>query len=224
MQIDISIPENLNEITVEQYQKYNKLISNNEASEFVNQKTIEIFCNIDLKDVANISFKSTREILAHLNEVFNVKHSLIPTFKINGIEFGFEPNLEEIKSGVYIDAETYLGSIDTLHKAMAVLYRPIKKRTKDLYTIEDYNSAKDFENVMLKAPINVALGMQVFFCNLAIELVNATNLYLQQGKIITQEQKQILAENGVGINQFTELLKEMSYDLMKSLNYQFTNY
>ena len=224
MRIDISIPENLNEITVEQYQRYNKLVSNNEASEFVNQKTIEIFCNIDLKDVANISFKSTREILAHLNEVFNVKHSLIPTFKINGIEFGFEPNLEEIKSGVYIDAETYLGSIDTLHKAMAVLYRPIKIKTKDLYTIEDYNSAKDFENVMLKAPINVALGMQVFFCSLALELVNATSLYLQQGKIITQEQKQILEGNGVGINQFTELLKEMSYDLMKSLNYQFTNY
>jgi hypothetical protein len=224
MQIDISIPENLNEITVEQYQKYNKLVSNNEASEFVNQKTIEIFCNIDLKDVANISFKSTREILTHLNEVFNVKHNLIPTFKINGIEFGFEPNLEEIKSGVYIDAETYLGSIDTLHKAMAVLYRPIKKRTKDLYTIKDYNSAKDFENVMLKAPINVALGMQVFFCNLAIELANATSLYLQEGKIITQEQKQILEENGVGINQFTGLLKEMSSDLMRSLNYQFTNY
>jgi hypothetical protein len=54
MKINITIPENLNEITLYQYQRFEKLIKDNEPSEFVNQKTIEIFCNIDLKDVARI--------------------------------------------------------------------------------------------------------------------------------------------------------------------------
>ena len=46
MKVDINVPESLNEITLYQYQKFEKLIQNNEASNFVNQKTIEIFCNI----------------------------------------------------------------------------------------------------------------------------------------------------------------------------------
>ena len=222
MKVDIIIPENINEITVEQFQKYNKLISTNEPSEFVNQKTIEIFCNLDLKDVVKISYNSSREILNHLNEIFKQAPKFQNKFKANGITFGFEPNLEEITTGAYIDAETYLGDIDTLHKAMAVLYRPIKTELKDLYTIEDYNSSKDFEHIMKQAPLNVALGMQVFFCNLGSELLNAMSLYTHQMEL-SEAEKQHLERSGVGINQFTEQLKEMYSDFSKLLSYQYTN-
>ena len=59
MKIDINIPETLNEITLNQYQKFEKLVKDNDASEFVNQKTIEIFCDIQLKEVARIRLADT---------------------------------------------------------------------------------------------------------------------------------------------------------------------
>ena len=215
MKIDINIPESLNEITVNQFQKYTKLIKDNEPSDFVNQKTIEIFCDIQLNEVAKISYQSTQEILQHLKVIFEVNTKLIPTFKIGDIEFGFEPNLEQISSGAYIDANEYLTDIQTLHKAMAVLYRPIKKKHKETYTIEEYKTAETYEEIMKYAPINVALGMQVFFYDLAKELMSATNRYLQQNlQTLSEQEKKTLEESGVGINQFMQQLEVISLNLI----------
>jgi hypothetical protein len=126
MKVDINIPDSLNEITLLQYQKFHKLIKDNDASDFVNQKTIEIFCNIDLKDVAKIKVTDVNEILEHLNKILQQRTPLKNTFKLAGVDFGFIPKLEDITSGEYIDLENYLSDVDTLHQAMAVLYRPIK--------------------------------------------------------------------------------------------------
>lgn len=221
MKVEIKVPESLNEITLNQFQKYYKLIKDNEPSEFVNQKTIEIFCDIKLAEVAKISYNSYKEILEHLNALFNVKHKLIPTFKINGLEFGFEPNLEHITTGVYIDAETYMQDMNEMQKAMAVLYRPIKSKKGNLYTIEEYESSEIFSEVMKFAPLDVVLGMQVFFWNLGIELSNAMIQYLQNEKIqLSEAEKKVLEENGVGINQFMQQLKETSYNLTALQNFQ----
>ena len=224
MKVDINVPESLNEITLQQFQKYVKLITDNEPSEFVNQKTIEIFCNIKLSDVAKISYTSYNEIITHLNNLFNINHKLIPIFEINGLGFGFEPNLEDIKTGVYIDAESYLQNPDTLHKAMAVLYRPIKSKRKDLYTIEEYNGADVFADVMKFAPLDVVLGMQVFFYNLLNELQNVTIHYLQEKMTeLSEAEKKHLEENGVGINQFMQHLKEISLDSIQLPIYHLHN-
>ena len=224
MKVDINVPESLNEITLQQFQKYIKLITDNEPSEFVNQKTIEIFCNIKISEVAKISYTSYNDITTHLNNLFNVNHKLIPIFEINGLEFGFEPNLEDIKTGVYIDAESYLQSPDKLHKAMAVLYRPVKSKKKGLYTIEDYDGADIFADVMKYAPLDVVLGMQVFFYNLLNELQSVSIRYLQEKMTeLSEAEKKHLEENGVGINQFMQQLKEMSFDSIQLPTYHLHN-
>ena len=225
MTVEINVPENLSEITLNQFQKYYKLVQENEPSEFVNQKTIEIFCDIKLSEVAKISYKSYNEILTHLTNIFNVNHKLVPTFEINGLEFGFEPNLEEMASGVYIDAEEYLKDISTLNKAMAALYRPIKSKKGNLYTIEPYEGSGIWADVMKFAPLNVALGMQVFFWNLGIELSNATIQSLQEKKMeLSEAEKKRLEESGVGINQFMQQLEEVRLNLMKLQNFQLINF
>jgi hypothetical protein len=56
MKVNINVPDSLNEITLYQYQRFEKLIQENEASHFVNQKTIEIFCNIELKRCCSYSY------------------------------------------------------------------------------------------------------------------------------------------------------------------------
>jgi hypothetical protein len=221
MKIKISIPDSLNEITLDQFQRFDKLTKENEPSEFVNQKTIEIFCNIQLKEIAKISYQSSKEILEHLNGLFEKKHKFVQSFDLFGVKYGFEPNIEEISTGAYIDAENYLTDVQTLHKAMAVLYRPIIAKTKDLYTIEPYESALKYEGVMKSAPLDVVFGMQVFFWDLGIELLTAMSRYTVAN--LSEDERKALGKNMDGINQSMQLLREICLDLTKSQGYQFIN-
>ena len=215
MKINITIPETLNEITLYQYQRFEKLISNNEPSDFVNQKTIEIFCNIELKDVARIRIAEVSEILTHLNNLLKQKPKLTNTFKLGVYEFGFIPKLEDITSGEYIDLEGYLSDTQTLHKAMAVLYRPIKNKTKSLYTIEEYNKdSQDMAEVLKYMPLDVALGSMLFFWTLLNDCVNGLADFIQSEVEQSEQAKSILGKNGVGINLCTQQLKEMYSNLM----------
>ena len=223
MKIDIKIPETLNEIHLKQYQKFDKLIKDNEASEFVNQKTIEIFCNIDLKDVARIRLADTEELLAHLNNLLNVKPKLIRTFKLGNYEFGFIPKLEDMTSGEYIDLENYLSDTQTFHKAMAVLFRPIKTKVKDLYTIEDYETSDKYAEFLQYMPLDVVLGCLVFFSTLTNDCVNGLMDFIHSEVEQSETAKKLLEKNGVGISQSTEQLKETFYDLMQLPNFPSLN-
>jgi hypothetical protein len=215
MKINITIPETLNEITLYQYQRFEKLISNNEPSDFVNQKTIEIFCNIELKDVARIRIAEVSEILTHLNNLLKQKPKLTNTFKLGVYEFGFIPKLEDITSGEYIDLESYLSDTQTLHKAMAVLYRPIKNKTKSLYTIEEYNKdSQDMAEVLKYMPLDVALGSMLFFWTLLNDCVSGLADFIQNEAEQSEQAKNILEKNGVGINLCTQQLREMYSNLM----------
>lgn len=208
MKINITIPENLNEITLYQYQRFEKLIKDNEPSEFVNQKTIEIFCNIELKDVARIRIAEVSEILKHINELLQQKPKLTQTFKLGVYEFGFIPKLEDLSSGEYIDIESYLSDTQTLHKAMAVLFRPIKTKVNKLYTIEEYESSEKYSEVLKYMPLDIALGCMLFFSTLLNDCVSGLTDYIQNEAEQSEQVKNLLAKNGVGINQFTQQLKE----------------
>ena len=218
MKIDIKIPETLNEITLYQYQRFEKLIANNEPSEFVNQKTIEIFCNVELKDVARIRIADVTDILAHLNNLLQQKPKLTQTFKLGVYEFGFIPKLEDISSGEFIDLETYLSSTETIHKAMAVLYRPIKSKVKDLYTIEDYESSDKYSEVLKYMPLDIALGSMLFFYHLHNDCVTNLKDFILKEVEQSEQLNKLLEKNGVGINQFTLQLEEIFSTLKLSQN------
>ena len=223
MKIDIKIPETLNEITLSQYQKFDKLTKDNEQSDFVNQKTIEIFCGIDLKDVARIRLADVSEILVHLDNVLKSQTKHILKFKLNGKEFGFIPKIEDITSGEYIDLENYLSDMQTMHKAMAILYRPIIAQTNGLYVIEEYTGADEYSDVMKQMPLDVALGSMVFFYTLLNDCVNGLMDFIHNEVEQSESAKNLLEKNGVGINQSMQQVKEMFSNLMPSQNYQLHN-
>jgi len=222
MKLEIEIPENLNEITLGQYQRFEKLnTKENQDSIFLLQKMVEIFCGLDLKDVATIKYKSVQEIVMHLNKVFDTKHSLIPTFELDGIELGFIPVLDDMTLGEYVDLDENLGDWQTMHKAMSVLYRPVTYKKGHKYQIEEYTGIN--AEAMKRMPLDVVFGAMVFFWNLNNELVQTILNYLQkEAENLTTQQKEALEASGVGINQSMELLKEMLPSLMKLPNSTYT--
>jgi len=221
MKVKIKIPTSLSEITLKQYQKYLKIADESpDAIEFLNIKSVEIFCNVRIKDVNAIKVSDFEEILKEITATFeqapSLKHQT--RFKYRDTEYGFIPNLEDISMGEYIDLTNYLSDTSTLHKAMAVLYRPITQKSKDMYLIEEYETADKYCDIMKEAPLDVYLGAQVFFYNLGRELVNYTLTSLAKKAGADSQLQRILDENGGGIPAFMPWHLDKSGGLIPSLN------
>jgi len=220
MKLELTIPTQLSEIKLAQYQAFLKIAETNEDSEFLHQKMVQYFCGVDLRDIANIKHKQVMEITASINEMFKVSHKLIPRFKMGGVEFGFIPNLEEMTQGEFVDLDTYISDWQEMHKAMAVLFRPITKKVNDKYQIEDYNGSITYSEVMKHAPLDVVLGATVFFYHLGNELMNSTLTYLEENPQIQSLMSKHNSENGGdGIALSMLSLRETLEDLVKYQNY-----
>jgi hypothetical protein len=221
VQIELSVPDALSDITLGQYQKYLKILDQNKddenAAEFINLKTIEIFCNVEFKDVLKIPLNEAEKVLTIINKAFEEKPDIIRHFKLLNVDMGFIPNLERISLGEYIDIENGITDWQTMHKAMAVLYRPVNFKSREKYTIAPYEPSDEVSELMREMPLDVAMSSMVFFYDLGMELLKAIPTFIQ--KNLTEEQtyllKQTLAQSGVGINQFTHLLEGMSLNSMR---------
>ena len=226
MKLEISIPTELNEIKLSQYQAFLKIAKDNTDEEFLHQKMVQTFCGIDLKEVAEIRYKEVIEITESLGKMFYIKnHKFISRFKMGGVEFGFIPNLDDMTFGEYTDLDTYINDWEQMHKAMAVLYRPIKKNgLNGTYDIEKYNGSITYSDVMKHAPLDVVFGANVFFYTLGNELLKSTMTYLENSKEMKDILQQHSSENGgAGIVQSMLLLKETLQTLISLPNYQLTN-
>lgn len=208
MKVLINIPENLNEITIEQYQRFYTLVNNNEPSDFVSKKTIEILC--DFKDAHLLPFHEVEEILNQLNKVFEQK----PKFTQRFDNFGFIPSLDTMTFGEYIDLNSYIDKPEDAHKAMAVLYRPIATKFKDLYTIEKYEGSEKYAEQMKSAPLGAYLGAKVFFYDLANELLANTLSSLTDQERQTIQTKLNSLQGGDGIQVSIQSLEGMLRNLI----------
>jgi hypothetical protein len=216
MKIEIDIPSNLSEISLDRYKKYMVTLNNSDDKEFVFQKMIEIFCGLELKEVVKMKASTVIELVQHFDKLFNEKTKFKHRFKLNGMEFGFIPDLEEISWGEYIDIEANIGDFQNIHKALAVMYRPIVKDIKGKYEIEPYKGDLSYSEVLKYAPLDVVLPASVFFWTLGIELIGSTLSSLEKMKNKTRIAKMFnFQNNGVGIVQSITSLREILEDLTK---------
>jgi hypothetical protein len=221
MKIELTIPTTLNDIKLAQYQKFLSIAKDNEESEFLQQKMVQLFCGIDLKDVAQIRYKDVAEITANINSLFTKENAFIQRFKMGGVEFGFIPNLDDMSTGEYMDLDNYITDWDTMHNAMAVLYRPITNKLGNKYQIEEYKGSITYADVMRHAPLDVVLGAMVFFYTLGNDLLKSTINYLEENQQVQNILTKHNLENvGDGIQVSMLLLKETLEDLMKFPSYQ----
>jgi len=216
MKIEVIIPNNLSEITLDQYQRFLKIQENNTDEKFLTSKMIEIFCGIKLPEVLKMRVNDVSLITNILSEMFENIPQLVQRFKMNGVEYGFIPDLDDMSLGEYIDLDTYLGDWENMHRAMAVLYRPIKNKSGNRYNIKEYDGKGFYD--MKDMPLDAVLSSIVFFYNLGIELSKAMMNYLETTEEEALTEFLNSQQNGVGINQFTHSLSEILQDLKISLN------
>jgi len=220
MKVDIIIPEGLFDITLEQYQKF--LQVNSEDELFLAQKCVEIFCNVPLIIVSKMSYKDVKNYAARIMSFFEDKPQLRKIHTMGDVEYGFIPNLEEISLGEYVDIDESINDWEKMHTTMAVLYRPIKSRRKDKYNIEEYEGTSDTEHRMKGLTMDVVLGALFFFYHLGIELsIALTPSLMELEENTTSAQEQTLGESGDGTPLSIISLKAMLQDLKKLANSDF---
>ena len=151
-----------------------------------------------------------------LSELFEKKPSLVSKFKLNGLEYGFQPQLDDLTLGEYIDLDTYIGDWENMEKAMNVLYRPVLVKLKDKYSIEKYRP--ETSDKLLDMPMDAAMSSIFFLWSLGLELSKTmtSSLVEEEGKALTQYLTS--QKNGDGINQFSDSLKAILQDLKISQN------
>jgi len=216
MELKLNVPTHLNEITLRQYKKFIEIGQNNNDPNFIQGKMIEIFCGVSHKFATLMKYKDVEEITGDINKLLLAQPKLVTTFKLNGIQYGFIPNLDDMTLGEYVDIDSFTGDYGNIEVAMNVLYRPIIKKLKNKYIIEDYNPKN--KDILLDMPMDAVVSSLFFFLNLGIELSQITLNSLSNPKSTLLEEHKILQKNMDGISHFLPYLKETLQELKISLN------
>ena len=221
MDIKIQVPTDLSEIPLYQYQEFHKVLDVNKDADysdlFIQEKMLQIFCGMPLSNAIKYRKSEVDQVTDIIAKTLEQKPNLVQSFQIGDTTFGFIPKLEDITFGEYIDLDNNIGDVKNLHKAMAVLYRPIKQKIKEKYLIEEYKG-DNYHEAMVHTPMDAVVSSMLFFWNLGIELSKVMIASLQEEfkEDLTQEQISVLS--GVGTNQFTLSPMEILPNLKKLQN------
>jgi hypothetical protein len=127
----------------------------------------------------------------------NTNSDLQRFIKIDGVEYGFEPNLSKMAYGAYLDITKHdTFTIDeNWAKIMSILYRPVKRKGMGTYEIEEYNG-KDNETLFLEVPMDVHYGALFFFVRLLTALPSVILKSMMDSEKLPQSIKSVLERSG----------------------------
>ena len=189
----ITIPENWNEVLLSDYLEYWKRIKpylNAEDEDLLNAVAVDTaltqICKVPFETLKTLDATDAMIVKTEVAKLL-AQSTQIPlvrffTVEIEGekIEFGFEPNLDEMSYGCYLDlAESSKDLWNNIYTFLATLYRPVTSKAGNRYRIADYEGT-DFSMIPYfknALTADIALGSVFFFLHLQRELLSATMDY-----------------------------------------------
>jgi hypothetical protein len=128
------------DVTIETYSKLMTFTNGTKSSEAL--ATLTELSNIPNELLKQLELKHIVLMLEKLSHLQSQEDTTLKNIiEINGVEYGFMPDLDSISLGQYADIETFIknGIDKNLPELMAVLYSPIKLKKNDIYIIEPYD-------------------------------------------------------------------------------------
>lgn len=152
-------------------EKWLKLIDFTEGTKSKEaEETIAALSNIPKKLIKELALQDVVVIMSKIAELQQKQNSSLKRIiEIDGKEYGFHPNLDDITLGEFADIETFIKNDIEKHlpELMAVLYRPIKEKKNDIYIIEAYDGNISIRaEEMKKMSIEQVQSALVFFYHL----------------------------------------------------------
>ena len=175
-EIEISIPQSYEDITLRKYLALQKELKNYEDNEEAQAAVLVTYlCGIDSDDLSGLGRRDYVNISAEISKwIGNTNHPLQQLIWIDGVEYGLEPNLSNMSYGAYADITQYdtITIDENWAKIMSILYRPVTKKVRDTYEIERYVGEIDSDK-FLDVSMDKHFGTLFFFVNLSTDLVKS---------------------------------------------------
>ena len=196
--------ESWSDVTLEKWVKLAELKGLTKSEEA--KGLITALSDIPEKIVSQLQIQDVSSILKRITELQVGRNlNLQKIIKVDGKEYGFRPDLEEITLGEYADIETMIkdGTEKNIHRIMAVLYRPNKLKKNNAYIIESYDGKIDVRaEEFKKMNAEQVESSMLFFWNFVSRLLKILPLYLmeQVKEMKKQTQEKVLLKNGVTLD------------------------
>lgn len=214
-EINIEVPNDYSGITLRQYLNLQRDITNyKDDEEAMNAALFYHICGIEPGILSQLDTNTFAKIKSQLYEFLgNINFLLQRTITIEGVKYGFEPNLSKMSYGAYLDISKFenMGIDENWPKILSVLYRPIVKETGGLYTIQEYKGWKEWEtDKWYGVNMDFHFGCFFFFNRLYKDLSLGILNFLKESPEIPRNIKSILDESGQVISQL-QLLQGKTY-------------
>jgi len=199
--IKTKIPTTWNEITLREFQYYFAAQKETDTIKKIT-KTISAFSGLPESTIKNISYSELVALYNRLTAFASAppNYGLQNILEIDGVKYGFHPNIFNMTLGEFVDLSVLDSDFwPSAHKALAILYRPIIKQSKEKYQIEEYKEThSENANLFLDLPMTYVLGAVAFFLTLLNQLPAHLLTYSEQ---VTEETKaeimKLKAQNGL---------------------------
>jgi hypothetical protein len=197
-QLTLDIPTSWKDISLKQYLALQAdLEAYSDDAEAQTALTLHHLCGLDVEYIRRLSAESYATIKSKLNQFTSPEGIELTQFiTIDGVEYGFEPNLSKMSYGAYADITQY----DTIQidknwgKIMSILYRPVEKKQYGKYLIKPYDGEID-ETKWLDVNMEVHWGSLFFFVHLQMDLLKGILNSLKETEL-PPNIKPILARSG----------------------------
>jgi len=211
-EIEIKVPTDWTGISLKKYLDLQTDLESYKDDEAAMTSTMLYhLCGLEPQYLNSLSIESYTEIKNTLGSfIRNTELPLQRIINIDGVEYGFEPNLSKMAYGAYVDISKYQTiAIDkNWASIMSILYRPVIKKQSDLYSIDTYkgddNSAK-----FLNVGMDIHFGTLFFLLSLSMDLLSFTLSSLTQTEL-PPNIKSILEKSGVLMQPLLTWQKETS--------------
>lgn len=223
----IKLPTTLSDVTVSEYQAMLELVKSVKDEKLLAYRIISLLSGMSKDDVYKLPFSAVEDMMLSISSLIKEKPSeeLIPRFELDGVEYGFIPDLDDISFGEYIDLDNYWKADDEnlalANKFMAVAFRPIVKSSGNTYDIEPYEGSRKYADIMKDAPVSVYLSAAVFFCDLSSELLSSSLAYLKAQESQSAAQGKTSTEDGDGTEALEVLLAKILRNTNQLLAYRY---
>jgi hypothetical protein len=206
-ELELNVPTSYDDITLAKWLNLQKELENySEDEEATTAIMLYHLCGLDPAYMKNIAMNDYNVLKAELtNFLSETQLPLQKTIWIDGVEYGFEPNLSDMAYGAYADITKYdTFTIDeNWAKIMSILYRPITDRKGDMYSIKPYDGEIDGTK-FLEVSMSAHFGALFFFVNLSMDLLKGILSYTMETDI-PHNMRQILVRSGQLIQQSMSL-------------------
>jgi hypothetical protein len=210
----VVIPTDLKEITLSQYKRYQKVVADNADDEtYICIQMVAIFCNIEVSDVMKLPAIEFADIVKTISQTLDQSPALTRTFKMNGVNYGFIPNMERISLGEHATIDTCMGKDELTELMLSVMYRPIKRKAGEYYEIEEFTGDESLALNFNDTPMHIVRGAMVFFWSLFSELLQTTLCSIP--KMAAREKlnlEEVLPNAGDGINPLSQLAENLKLE------------